>query len=128
MICLSNLDYLIVDRWKVIEIIPPLFKGNVQKYFISPHPEFNEFDFPFLVCSGFDSYVLINVKEYSLSKFIDASCNTVRSQQAFFFQKESYGYSIHFARNVQTEAFLEHQMWYQMELKQDFHDELRLYG
>ena len=73
---------LLVRDWNVVESITALFRGNIQKYYIRPHPEFDVNDFPFLVCSGSDNYVLINVKEklkgQRLAKFIDSSGCTVR--------------------------------------------------
>ena len=71
ILSLDPTDMLIIDRWKPVRIIPNIFCGNIEKFFISPHPEFNEYEFPFLICSGFDFFVLINIKTYKLEKFVD---------------------------------------------------------
>ena len=65
---------LIVENWKPIRIIPPDFKGNTDKFYLLPHPEFDEFYFPFMICSGFYQYELINVRDFTIEKFIDGSC------------------------------------------------------
>ena len=78
-------ELLIALNWKPFRIIPALFKSNIEKYFLLPHPEFDENKFPFLVCSGFDYYSLVNIKDFRIEKFIDQPCYFIRSQQAFFF-------------------------------------------
>ena len=79
IISLDPTDLLIVEHWNPLRIIPAISKGNIEKYYILPHPEFNEYEFPFLVCSGVYFYVLINVQNFKLDKFIDQSCGCVRA-------------------------------------------------
>ena len=113
-------DLMIVERWKTTRRIPALVKGNIEKFYIRPHPDFDESSFPFLVCSGFQYYMLVNVRENRLEKFIDAQSCAIRSQQAFFFLEEPYGYSLHFSRNYISDDVLELHKWHKMELKHDF--------
>ena len=75
ILSLDPADMLIVDNWKPLRIIPSLTKGNIEKNYILPHPDFDEYDFPFLVCSGKCFYVLINVRDFRTDKFIEMSCS-----------------------------------------------------
>ena len=70
--------------------------NNHSKYFIAPFPNFDMKAFPFLVCSGSESFSLINVRDFKMQNLIHASSVNVRTQSAFFFQVEEFGYSLHF--------------------------------
>lgn len=128
IISLHSADMLIVESWQNFKVIPSISKGNIEKNFIGEHPLFHQDKFPFLICSGFEFYILINVKTQHIDEFIEISSCTIRSQQAFFFLEEDYGYSFHFARNHQTENILEQHIWHKMELKHDFTEKLTIYG
>ena len=85
IVALDPSDFLIARDWEPIRHIHSTATGNIEKNYMIPHPDFDEDEFPFLVCSGTQFYVLINVKQFHIQMFIDASCSTVKSQQAFFF-------------------------------------------
>ena len=59
-----------------------------------------------------------------MQKFIEVPCNTVRSQQAFFFTKEKYGYSMQFC-SKQNDGTKEYHKWHKLELKYDFIHQLK---
>ena len=61
-----------------------------------------------------------------MQKFVASSCNTVRSQQAFFFIQEKYGYSMHFS-SKQNDGTKEYHKWHKLELKNDFKEHLTKY-
>ena len=61
-----------------------------------------------------------------MQKFITSPCNTVRSQQAFFFTKEKYGYSMQFS-SKQNDGTKEYHKWHKLELKNDFIQQLSTY-
>ena len=121
-------DLLIVHSWEPVRLIKKDEPGNIQKYFIAPLPDFDEYKFPFLLCSGYEHFSLINIAEFRMQTLIDASCSTMRSQQAFFFHVEKYGFSIHFSTNEMTEENMELHKWHSLQLKKDFIESLREYG
>ena len=47
--------------------------------------------------------------------------------EAFFFLKQKYGYSIHFVVDLEIEQLSVYK-WYELQLKQDFHDVMAKYG
>ena len=73
-------DLLLVHNWNPYRYISRVEPGNCQKFFFEPLPNFDEEKFPFLLCSGYESYTLINVKEGRSEVLIDASCNAMRAQ------------------------------------------------
>ena len=64
-------DMLVTENWEPVRLIPSASAQNIDKYFIQRHPEFDEVKFPFLICSGIQFYVIINVKDYRMEQFID---------------------------------------------------------
>ena len=56
-------NILILEDWHTIRIVIEDQAGNDQKYFIRPLPDFDEQTFPFLVCNGYESMNLINLKD-----------------------------------------------------------------
>ena len=71
VIALCPSDMLITENWEPLRLIPSASEGNIEKNFILRHPEFDEVKFPFLVCSGIQFYVIINIKDYRMEQFID---------------------------------------------------------
>ena len=52
ILALSPADMLITENWEPIRHIPASSSGNIEKNYIARHPDFDEDNFPFLVCSG----------------------------------------------------------------------------
>ena len=52
----------IVDHWKVTHEITDPVAGNIQKHWLSVLPKFDLETFPFIVCSGYKTFNLINVR------------------------------------------------------------------
>ena len=73
IITLIPADVLITENWQPIRHVQALIDGNIQKYFLCRHPEFDEVKFPFIIASGYEFYVIINVNEFRLQRFIDSS-------------------------------------------------------
>ena len=96
VVSLHPTDLLMIENWKPVKVIFRMMPNNHSKCYLAPFPNFDMKDFPFLVCSGSESYSLINVRDYKMQNLINASCANVRGQQAFFFKKEEFGYSLHF--------------------------------
>ena len=63
VITLFPKDILVLDNWETIRIVVEDHAGNDQKAFIAPLPGFDEDKFPFLVCNGYESLNLINLKD-----------------------------------------------------------------
>ena len=109
---------IIVEEWHFTKELDVSIEGQQGLMYMERHPEFNYREFPFLVCSGFECFMLINVKEGIVEKFIDSLCGSIRAQKSFFFLREEEGdiHSFHFARNHQTNNMLELHMWYKLPL------------
>ena len=84
------------------------------------HPNFDEVKFPYIVVSGKNYFSWINIKENIVSVFILSGRILQHNLDIFFFQKKRYGYCLHFV----AEQYRTH-IWYEMQLKQDFHDILK---
>ena len=52
----------------------------------------------------------------------------MRSQAAFFFKKEDYGFSMHFSTKELTDENLEQQKWHMLPFKEDFRETVRMCG
>ena len=69
----STRDLLIIQDWSVITKIKELNDGNTNKYWIRELPGFNEVDFPFIICSGWETFNLINVNDFHMEPLVKAS-------------------------------------------------------
>lgn len=78
-------DMLITDNWLPIQHIKAADNCNYEKNFIIRHPCFDEVTFPFLIATGYQFITLINVKEYRIQTFVDATISLTRGQEAIFF-------------------------------------------
>ena len=96
LVSIAYTNLLVVHNWKPVKLIQKNSHGNIYKNFFMTLPDFDEQTFPFIACSGFEHISLVNVKDLIMQVFIQCPCKTVKSQQAFFFQDEKYGYSMHF--------------------------------
>ena len=112
IISLNPSDMLLTENWHPVRHLNASATGNIEKNYIARHPQFDEVKFPFLVCSGLQFYGLINVKDYRMEMFVDASAAAPRGIKAFFFQKEKYGFSFHFTICSLTDENIEHHKWY----------------
>ena len=68
-------DLLIVENWIKKQIIPEDNVNNTSKQWFSKFPGFEEKSFPFLVCSGKESFNLINVDLGLSQELIQATGN-----------------------------------------------------
>ena len=85
IVAIYLVDLLIIHNWRVVRRLKEDLPGNIQKDYIAPLPGFDAQRFPFLLCSGYDYFSLINVRDYHKQEIILASTPSVGSQQAFFF-------------------------------------------
>ena len=63
-------DLLIVNCWKVTQLIKDPDSGNICKLVLTPLPGFDKDFFPFVVCTGNNSMNLINVKEHHMQVMV----------------------------------------------------------
>ena len=73
IIHVTSRDLLVVHNWQKIYEIIEGNAGNTMKFWIAPIPGFDEKTFPFLICNGWESYNLINLKDLSMQVLIKAS-------------------------------------------------------
>ena len=66
IVAIYLVDLLIIHNWCVVRRIREEHPGNIQKDFIAQLPGFDAHRFPFLLCSGYDYFSLINVKDFRL--------------------------------------------------------------
>ena len=74
ILSLAPNDLLIVKNWESLRTVKAIDSYNGDQYHFLAHPRFDENEFPFIVCSGFAFYTLINVKEFRIEQFIDSPC------------------------------------------------------
>ena len=55
-------DLLLIHDWIVVHKIIDTAPGNITKNWLCEIPGFHEDEFPFVVCSGYETANLINVK------------------------------------------------------------------
>ena len=73
IISIHPANLLLVDNWFVTNEIADANELNTEKYWVLPLPNFNPDSFPFLVCSGRESFNLVNVKTAKMEVMIKAS-------------------------------------------------------
>ena len=125
---LDPTELLLIDSWQPMRLIKDVDPGNIYKFDIKRHPLFHPVKFPILICSGFTNYSFLNVNDFNLQPFIANKCPNFGAQQAFWFQQETYGHSMHFAAIDVTDDNLEHHQWYHMQMKTDFQIRVEAYG
>ena len=86
-----------INDWQTVRLIKAVHSGNMNKDYYEPLPQFDSLKFPFVMCSGYEHFSLINVLKCKTQVFIIASSPCIGPQQAFFFKEEKYGFSIHFS-------------------------------
>ena len=96
-----------------------------MKFWLTPLPGFNEKDFPYIVCSGWKSYNIINVDEMRMEVLIAASGKNVRSQEAAVIIERKDGFEFHFPNHNITDENKRLENWYCMNFKQDFIENLK---
>ena len=121
-------DFLLLDNWKCLNvIIRDSQVGNDNKFWIDFMHGFDVEKFPFLVCSGRETFNFINVKDQEMDVLIQAPCRNQMSQSAFFFKREAYGSSMHFCTQQTTSNNMDQHNWHAMPFKADFTDKLKTY-
>ena len=127
IVSLAMTDLLIVKDWNPVKLILRNSAANINKFCFMALPGFNVKTYPFVICSGFEHISIINVKECFMQCFIKEPCYSVRGQQVFFFKKEKYGHSLHFASKYREGKGEQHK-WHSLQLKQDFKDYMIKFG
>ena len=73
IVSIDPCNLLIIEDFKIVRLIEESNHGNKQKCWISLVPNFDTADFPFLICSGSQSYNIINVLTGHSEPLIHAS-------------------------------------------------------
>ena len=120
----SPCDLLLIENWKLYRYISDDHKGNHYKTWFVPLPNFNPETFPFIVVSGRESFNLVNLKERRMQMLIAAPSKTHGPQEAFFFKKEDYGFTMHFCTKERTSENKDLHNWHCMPFKSDFIERL----
>ena len=73
---------------------------------MKPMPGFDEQNFPFVVCSGWMTFNIINIKEMTMEPLIEFLGKNVkgRSQEGAVFIKEDFGFSMYFDISSTTDT------------------------
>ena len=64
---------------------------------MKPVPGFHETDFPFIICSGWEHFNIVNVRDFYIEPIINSPAKTALSQDAAIFIETEYGFNMHFA-------------------------------
>ena len=93
-------------------------------------PGFDPQDFPFIVCSGWMTFNIINVRDMTMEPLIEffGKNNRGLSQEGGFFMKEKFGFSMYFDTTDTTDSGQKVLSWYSMAFREDFIDILKKYG
>ena len=121
-------DLLLLDNWQVTGYITDSQKGNLYKTWIAPLPDFDLDTFPFLVVSGRESFNLVNLKVRQMQILVQAPCKNHGAQEAFFFRKEGYGFTMHFCTKERTSENKDLHNWHSMPFKSDIIQKLKDFG
>ena len=65
-----------IHSWQVVKNIVDPNDGNTNKYWMKTVPGFDENEFPFVVCNGWEAFNLINVKDFHMEPLVKASVKT----------------------------------------------------
>ena len=121
LVHVTSRDIYVVHEWQVVHRIKETSAGNTMKFWIAPLPGFDEEKFPFVICNGWETYNLINTKEFSMQTLVNATGMNCRSQVGAFFVKEEYGFNMHFATQTLTDRNTKLENWHCMAFREDFH-------
>ena len=121
-------NLLIINDWQVIKLMEEQDLSNTNKYWMRPIPGFHETEFPFIICNGWEHFSIINVRDFTIEKLIQASSKTGLSQEAAFFLDTEYGFIMHFASQHISAMGKRLQFWHTMAFRQDFIQTLTKYG
>ena len=77
IIAIEPADLLIIKDWQQVRIINDANHGNKHKFWIKKVPGYDNEKFPFLICSGINSFNLINVKTCKTETLIQASSHAL---------------------------------------------------
>ena len=127
---MSSRDLLIIQDWKVIsQIIDPEY-SNTQKYWIEALPGFDENEFPFVVCSGWLTFNIINVRDMVMEPLIDpfGKNKKAMSQEGAFFIEQDFGFNMYFDTSTITDDGNKTKSLYRMSFKEDFISTLKTLG
>ena len=70
IIHVSSRDLMILHDWNVIKQINDPSYSNTLKYWIKPLPGFDVQNFPFLICSGWMTFNIINIRDFMMEPLI----------------------------------------------------------
>ena len=88
LVHVTSRDLFLVHHWQVVhKFVEPNY-GNTLKMWLAPLPGFCEETFPFLICSGWESFNIINVKDFRMEVLINASGKKTNAQMPAFFVEE----------------------------------------
>lgn len=126
----SSRDLMILHDWKVVRQIHDPVYGNTLKFWIEPMPGFDLKEFPFVVCSGWMTFNIINVRDFTMEPLITffGKNNRGLSQDGAVFVKEKFGFSMYFDTTTTTDSGQKVLSWYSMAFREDFIYVLKKYG
>ena len=102
-------------------------EGNVSKHQITMLPSFDP-EFPFLAFSGSKTLNILNIETQTMQTLIDSPVVAYSGQQAFFFKKERSGHTLYFVNETVDDENKTFFNWYNIDLKDDFFDSLKVLG
>ena len=66
IVAIEPTDLIVIENWTYCRLIKKVSQGNIMKNYIAPLPSFDEQRFPFLLCSGYEHFSLINIRDCSM--------------------------------------------------------------
>ena len=78
-------DFLLIEDWCVVGMIEDSDRGNIEKNFLSLIYGFDLQTFPFVICSGLETWNLINIKEKTIQILIHTPARYYYGQAGAFF-------------------------------------------
>lgn len=126
IIYLNPTDLLITKEMQVITRVNDPDAGNNLKEQITMLPCFDVDTLPFIAFSGHKTLNILNIKTQNFQPLVDAKVVAYPGQQAFFFKKESKGYTLQFVSETVDDENKRFFNWHIMALKDDFFENLKV--
>ena len=70
LVHVASRDLLVLNNWQIVyKFIEPDF-GNTLKQWFGLLPGFDPESFPFIICSGWHTFNLINIKDFHMERLV----------------------------------------------------------
>ena len=121
---------LVMHDWEVVRAIIDPAPGNITKNWLCPLPTFDEDDFPYVVCSGYETCNIVNVKTGTIQAFLHAPAWYCQSMEGGFFihRQDTGNIEFHMANKQISNKNEPFERYFRYVLKRDIVEALKKCG